>query len=63
MKAVAPNKPILCALGRDLRYVAAWREKWLKWTGTRWEPDKTLAAFDFARKAVRETRRGTAWKP
>jgi hypothetical protein len=40
--------------GPDLRYAAAW-SKWLKWASMRWEQEKTLAAFDLARKIVRET--------
>lgn len=37
----------------DLRYVAAW-SRWLHWTGSRWQPDDTLLAFDFARAVCRE---------
>lgn len=33
----------------DLRYVAAWG-KWLRWTGARWEPDKTLRVVDLVRQ-------------
>ena len=40
--------------GPDLRYAASW-SKWLKWASMRWEQEKTLAAFDLARKIVRET--------
>lgn len=40
--------------GHDLRYAAAW-SKWLKWASMKWEQEKTLAAFDLARKIVRET--------
>jgi hypothetical protein len=40
--------------GPDLRYAAAW-SKWLKWASMRWEQEKTSAAFDLARKIVRET--------
>src|SRR5262249_19063904 len=36
----------------DLRYVADWSQ-WLRWDGTRWQPDKTLAVFDLARKLCR----------
>jgi putative DNA primase/helicase len=36
-----------------LRYVASW-SRWLYWDGTRWQPDSTLLAFDFARKICRE---------
>jgi putative DNA primase/helicase len=37
----------------DLRYVAAW-SKWLSWTGTQWQFDDTLKAFDHARRICRE---------
>jgi putative DNA primase/helicase len=37
----------------DLRYVAAWG-KWLSWTGTHWQFDETLYAFDLARAVCRE---------
>jgi len=37
----------------DLRYVAAW-SNWISWTGVRWQPDDTLAAFDKARRICRE---------
>jgi putative DNA primase/helicase len=37
----------------DLRYVAPWG-KWYRWTGTHWERETTLAAFDMARKICRE---------
>ena len=37
----------------DLRFVAKWN-KWLSWTGTHWELDDTLAAFDLARFVCRE---------
>jgi putative DNA primase/helicase len=36
----------------DLRYVAAWG-KWLSWTGTHWQLDDTLKAFDRARRICR----------
>lgn len=36
----------------DLRYVAAWG-RWLHWTGTHWQPDDTLQAFDFSRAVCR----------
>jgi putative DNA primase/helicase len=39
-----------------LRYVAAWG-KWLAWTGTHWEVEKTLAVYDLARKICREAAR------
>jgi putative DNA primase/helicase len=39
--------------GHELRYVAAWG-KWLKWTGTHWQIEKTLDVFDKARKTCRE---------
>ena len=38
--------------GDELRYVAAWSH-WYAWTGTRWEQDTTLAAFDRARAICR----------
>jgi putative DNA primase/helicase len=41
------------AHGDDLRYVAPW-SKWFQWTGISWEHEKTLAAFDMARKICRE---------
>src|ERR1700730_682831 len=34
--------------GIDLRYVSEWG-KWLRWTGTHWEVENTLAVFDMAR--------------
>jgi putative DNA primase/helicase len=34
--------------GEDLRYVASWGD-WLLWDGSKWSPEKTLAAFDLAR--------------
>jgi putative DNA primase/helicase len=37
----------------DLRFVAAWG-KWLSWTGTHWQFDDTLRAFDLARAVCRE---------
>lgn len=37
----------------DLRYVSAWG-KWLRWTGTHWELDDTLLAFDLSRGICRE---------
>ena len=36
----------------DLRYVAAWG-RWLSWSGTRWQFDDTLGAYDLARKVCR----------
>src|SRR6516225_2290601 len=39
--------------GNELRYVAKWSQ-WLRWTGTRWLRDDTLAAFDRARLICRE---------
>jgi putative DNA primase/helicase len=36
----------------DLRYVAAWG-RWLSWTGTHWQFDDTLLAFDRARAVCR----------
>jgi putative DNA primase/helicase len=37
----------------DLRYVAAWG-RWLRYDGSRWAFEDTLAAFDFARKICRD---------
>ncbi|MGA2794795.1 MAG: phage/plasmid primase, P4 family [Roseiarcus sp.] len=37
----------------DLRFVSAWG-KWLSWTGTHWQFDDTLHAFDLARQVCRE---------
>lgn len=37
----------------DLRFVSAWG-KWLSWTGTHWQFDDTLHAFDLAREICRE---------
>jgi putative DNA primase/helicase len=37
----------------DLRYVAAWG-RWFVWTGTHWQIDDTLSAFDRARAICRE---------
>lgn len=39
--------------GKDLRYVAAWG-KWLRWTGARWEEDRTIRVFDLAREVCRD---------
>jgi putative DNA primase/helicase len=39
--------------GPALRYVAKWGQ-WLRYDGTRWEPDDTLHAFDLARDICRE---------
>jgi putative DNA primase/helicase len=36
----------------ELRYVADWR-KWLRWDGTRWQLDRTLAVFERARTVCR----------
>ena len=38
--------------GEALRYVAAWSH-WHAWTGSRWEQDSTLDAFDRARAICR----------
>jgi putative DNA primase/helicase len=38
---------------RELRYVDSWG-RWLRWDGTRWRFDDTLAAFDLARRICRE---------
>src|SRR6266404_2061733 len=38
--------------GADWSYVAAWGQ-WLTWSGARWEPEKTLRAFDLARIVCR----------
>ena len=37
---------------KDLRYIAAWSH-WYTWTGARWGPESTLAAFDRARAICR----------
>jgi putative DNA primase/helicase len=37
----------------DYRYVAA-NFRWMLWNGARWQPEKTLAAFDAARALCRE---------
>jgi len=39
-----------------LRFVAEWSQ-WLSWAGTHWRADKTLYAFDLARRIARETAR------
>ena len=38
--------------GATLRYVAGWG-KWMMWTGTHWEPDGTMRAFDYSRAICR----------
>ena len=38
---------------RDLRYCSQWG-KWLHFDGQRWDDDKTLLAFDYARAICRE---------
>ncbi|MBW8271105.1 phage/plasmid primase, P4 family [Caldovatus aquaticus] len=38
--------------GEDWRHVAVWGA-WLTWTGTRWEREGTLRAFDLARRVCR----------
>ena len=38
-----------CRHGDELRFVSFWG-KWLKWTAGRWQVEKTLAAYDLARK-------------
>ena len=37
----------------ELRYVQTWG-KWLRWDGSRWSEDKTLAVYDRARKVCRK---------
>ena len=37
----------------DLKFVAAWN-KWLQWTGVKWEIDSTVHVFDHARAICRE---------
>jgi len=37
----------------DLRYVSTWG-RWFFWTGTHWQSDDTLRAFDLARQTCRE---------
>lgn len=39
-------------LGEDWRHVAVWGA-WLTWTGSRWEREGTLRAFDLARRVCR----------
>ena len=36
----------------ELRYVAEWN-KWFRWNGTKWEPDKTVHIFDLVRDLCR----------
>ena len=38
---------------QDWRYVAVWGQ-WLAWTGTRWEREATLRAYDLARLVCRD---------
>jgi len=38
--------------GDAIQYVAAWN-RWLLWTGLRWETDATMRTFDFARAICR----------
>jgi putative DNA primase/helicase len=38
----------------ELRYVAEWA-RWMRWNGSRWAVENTLAAFDLARAICRET--------
>lgn len=47
--------------GAALRHVAAWG-RWMRWTGTRWKPDDTLAVFDLTRVVCRDFA-GDAEKP
>lgn len=37
----------------DLRYVAAWA-RWLRWSGTHWQYDDTLLAYDLVRNVCRQ---------
>lgn len=37
----------------ELRYVPAWN-KWYRWSGSVWQDEQTLLAFEFARKITRE---------
>ena len=37
----------------DLKFVAAWN-KWLQWSGVKWEIDSTVHVFDLARAVCRE---------
>jgi putative DNA primase/helicase len=39
--------------GGDLRYVNDWG-RWLRWDGSRWAEERTLAVFDLARNIARE---------
>jgi putative DNA primase/helicase len=52
--SIVPSEDILALdfagrHGDELRFVSLWG-KWLKWTAERWQVEKTLAAFDLARK-------------
>lgn len=38
----------------DLLYVHEWG-RWLRWDGTRWAPERTLAVYDLARSRARST--------
>jgi putative DNA primase/helicase len=43
----------VAAHGENLRYVAAW-SRWMRWTGTHWRHDDTLAVFNLIRDTCRE---------
>ena len=43
--------------GGTLRYVAEWH-RWYRWTGTHWQPERTLLAFDLARDLCRAAAKG-----
>jgi putative DNA primase/helicase len=45
--------------GNTTRYVAAWN-RWLHWTGQRWETDATMRTFDMARSICRVASAETA---
>ena len=38
---------------KDLRYCNEWN-RWLRWTGTHWQRDRTLEPFDLVRAVTRE---------
>jgi putative DNA primase/helicase len=43
----------------NYRYIAD-SGRWMRWTGTRWQPEKTLAAFDAARALCRAAQKADA---
>jgi putative DNA primase/helicase len=57
-RGIVPGEDALALLfvtahGADLRYVAKW-SRWLRWTGTIWREDDTLAVFDLIRDTCRK---------